>query len=111
MAKKRATTAVIKSGEYYTYNVSVSFEMQGTFHESDVQPATEGFEHDREPTDRSLNKLKKELKEYLSNGYIISDLDALVNYESFLGKTEIRSEKRPAKLKKKAASKKVNRKK
>ncbi len=111
MEKKRASTAFIKSGEYFTYNVSVSFELQHTFHESEVQPAAEGDEHDREPTERSLSKLKSELEEYLSNNYTISDLDVSADFESFLGKIEISNEVRPAKLKRKVTKKKVNMKK
>jgi hypothetical protein len=105
MSQKRVTTAVMKSGAYYTYTVSVSFKMQFTFHESEVQPATEGFKHDREPSDKSLNKLKKELEKYITNNYAISDLDVAADFESLLGKTAISLEKRPVKLKRKVTPK------
>lgn len=110
MKKKSAAAASITSGKYFTYNVSVSFEMQFTFHESEVQPAEEGLERDRDPTEKALANLERELTEYIGSDYAISGLSAFADFDSLLGKSELNGEKRPIKLKNKVTQKKIRRK-
>ena len=75
--------------KYYTYNVSVSFDMQFTFNEKDVQPSDGGDENDFDPSDQALLDLEKELEDYLSQNYSIDEIEAWANFDNLLGVNEI----------------------
>ena len=73
---------------FYTFAVSVSFEIQFTFQVSGVQQAEEGGEGEFDPTDEALGQLKNELSEYLSQQYSIQHLEAFADSDSLLGVVE-----------------------
>ena len=72
-------------GKLYTYSVSVSFDMQFTFTEKEVEQAEEGSEKDLDPTEKALSKLETELMEYLSLAYHVKQVEAFADFESLLG--------------------------
>lgn len=84
MIIKSKKSVAQKTKKFYTFNVSVSFEMQFTFGEKEVQPAEEGGENDFEPTEKALADLEKELNEYLSQNYIIDKLESVTDFDSLL---------------------------
>ena len=72
----------------YTFNVCCSFEMQFTFRDDEVEPCPDGGETDVEPTDEALEALQRELEEYLSKHYVVSEIDASAEPDSLLGTQE-----------------------
>jgi hypothetical protein len=74
-----------KVKKFYTYSVSVSFDMQYTFGEDEIQQAEEGGKNDFDPTDKALADLESELKEYLSQNYCIRSIEAFTDFDSLLG--------------------------
>jgi hypothetical protein len=74
-----------KLKKLYTFNVSFSFEMQFTFTASEVQPAKEGGESDFDPSDEAIAALEKEIEEYLSQQYPVTNVEAFTDFNSLLG--------------------------
>jgi phage gp36-like protein len=74
---------------FYTYNVSVTFNMQFTFNEKEVQPSSEsgegGDSDEFDPTDKALADLEQEIKEYLSERYPVKDVEAFADSDELLG--------------------------
>jgi len=91
----------------YTYNVSVSFDMQYTFTEKEVQPASEsgegGGSDETDPTEEALAALGHEIQECLSDlseNYIVGEVEAFADSDSLLGvMTDNLQEKRDSKYK------------
>lgn len=73
---------------FFTYNVSVSFDMQYTFEESEIQPSEEGAEGDYDPSDEAIANLEKELTEYLRQAYSADNMDVFADFDSLLGVVE-----------------------
>ena len=73
------------SNKHYTFNVSVTFNMQYTFTSSEVQPAEEGGCNDVDPSDEALAALAKEIEEYLSINYPINDIEVFSDFDDLLG--------------------------
>ncbi|KQC08074.1 MAG: hypothetical protein APR62_05430 [Smithella sp. SDB] len=71
--------------KYYTFDVCVSFTLQYTFTDKEVELDMEGSEGDVEPTHDALVSLEKELDEYLSNNYVVSDVQADCESRSLIG--------------------------
>ena len=87
MQKKTRPKSIKK--KYYTYNLLVSFTMQFTFPEDETEPSEEGDPTDRDPSQRSLENLTKELREYLEKDYWpISNLDVDCDFDDLLGIAE-----------------------
>ncbi|MEZ6081259.1 MAG: hypothetical protein R3C56_37990 [Pirellulaceae bacterium] len=73
----------------FTYNVSVSFAMQFTFAESEVEQSDEGDEGDMSPTQAALAALGKELEECISQQFgEISNIEAWADFDELLGVME-----------------------
>jgi rRNA maturation endonuclease Nob1 len=86
MTTPRRKPQAPKTGKrYYTFRVSVAFDMQFTFTESEVQAAEEGGKEDLDPTDEALAKLAEELKETLSQDYWVQNVEVFADFESLLG--------------------------
>lgn len=64
--------------------VNVSFGTQYTFPENEVEPAAEGDEEDREPTEAALSKLEDEIREYLEQMYSVHELEVWADFDSLL---------------------------
>ena len=79
-----------ESEKYYTYRVSVSFNLQYTFKENEVQSAEGegGDENDFEPTDEALIELEKEIEEYLLENYPVDTVEAWAEVDDLLGVNE-----------------------
>jgi len=76
-----------KPKKLYTFNVLLSFSMQHTFREDEVEQAfgDGGDKDDFEPTTEALQQLEGELDEYLSQNYVVKDVDAYAEFDSLLG--------------------------
>lgn len=69
----------------YTFNVSVSFQTQITFTDSEIQSAEEGGEGDVDPSDAAIACLEEEIKEYLSKKYCVDKVEAWADFDDLLG--------------------------
>ena len=69
-----------KAEKLYTYNVLVSFQMQYTFREDEVEHAEEGDERDLDPTGEAIANLEEELTEYLGQNYAVEKVDAFADF-------------------------------
>ena len=76
------------SVKHYTYDVLVSFKMQFTFSEKEVQSSEEEDKNVFDPSDEALTHLEKELKEFLSQKYPVDEIEAWVDFDGFLGANE-----------------------
>lgn len=75
--------------QYFTYNVSCSFDFQFTFTGQEVEPAEEGDETDFDPTEEALSALAAEIKEHLSQNYAaIENVEAFADFNDLLGISE-----------------------
>ena len=75
--------------KHFTYNVSVSFKMQFTFSESEVEQSDEGNEGDMSPTDAALEALDKEIAECLGEHFAgVKKVDAWADFDELLGVSE-----------------------
>lgn len=73
----------------FTYNVSVSFQMQFTFSESEVEQSDEGDEGDMSPTDAALEALGKEIAERLGEHFgAVEKVEAWADFDELLGVEE-----------------------
>ncbi|MBI1918905.1 MAG: hypothetical protein HYS12_29805 [Planctomycetes bacterium] len=72
----------------YTFYVYCTFRMQYIFNEDEVQRDPGGDETDFEPKDEALEALERELAEYLSETYPVTDVDASADSNSFIGVDE-----------------------
>jgi len=72
----------------FTYKVIVSFEMQFTFAESEVEQSDEGSDGDLSPTDAALESLEKELQECLGQNYYVEKIEARTDFDDLLGVLE-----------------------
>ena len=73
----------------FTYNVSVSFEMQFTFSESEVEQSDEGDEGDMSPTDAALEELGKEIADRLGEHFGgVKKVAAWAGFDELLGVEE-----------------------
>ncbi len=78
MAKKR-----------FNYIVTVSFQMQFSFPESEVEQSDEGAEGDMSPTDEALEALEEELAEFLGQNYGgICNMEAWADFDELLSTYE-----------------------
>jgi hypothetical protein len=71
--------------KHYTYNLTVSFRMQYTFPEEEVEPSEEGDTEDRDPSQCALNRLEDELREYLRQNYVADNVEAWGDFDDLLG--------------------------
>jgi hypothetical protein len=71
--------------KHYTFYVYCTFRMQYTFTADEVQEDPDGDAADLEPKDEALRVLERELAEYLSENYPVSEVDASADSDSFLG--------------------------
>lgn len=72
--------------KHFTYKVSVSFDMQFTFGESEVEQSDEGDEGDMSPMDKALEALGNEIKECLSQQFCpIENMEAWTDFDHLLG--------------------------
>ena len=85
MDNSQGNSHVPQSTRYYTYMLNFSFRMQHTFTETDVEQAEEGGENDLDPTDEALANLENEIREVLSQDYVVESLDAFTDFSSLLG--------------------------
>lgn len=75
--------------KHFTYNVSVSFQMQFTFSESEVEQSDEGDEGDMSPTDAALEALGKEIAERLGEHFGgVEKVEAWADFDELLGVVE-----------------------
>jgi hypothetical protein len=89
MTPSRRKKTEPKPDRDYTYSVLVSFAMQFTFRQHEVQAAEEGGENDLDPTGDAIADLEEELKDYLSQQYLISGLEADTDFDDLLGSSEV----------------------
>jgi hypothetical protein len=71
--------------KHYTYNLSVSFRMQFTFTENEVEPSEDGGPKDRDPSQRALENLEEELREHLRQHYTVDDIEVSGDFDDLLG--------------------------
>ena len=76
------------SSKNYTFHVYCSFKIQYTFTEDEVDRDPGGDETDFEPTDEALQALEHELQEFLGENYVIDDVDASADSNSFIAAEE-----------------------
>lgn len=69
----------------YTYNVLVSFTVQHTFREDEVEQAEEGGEGDLDPTSAALEEFENEIQEFLGTNYAVADVEAWTDFDDLLG--------------------------
>ena len=75
--------------KHFTYNVSVSFQMQFTFSESEVEQSDEGGKGDMSPTDAALEALGKEIAEHLGEHFGgVEKVEAWADFDELLGVEE-----------------------
>lgn len=73
----------------FTYNVSVSFQMQFTFPESEVEQSDEGDQGDLSPMDAALEALGKEVAECLGEQFGgVDKVEAWADFDDLLGVDE-----------------------
>lgn len=71
--------------KHYTYNLLVTFRMQFTFTDDEVEPSEEGGPEDRDPSQRALENLEKELHEQLRQNYTVDDMEVSGDFDDLLG--------------------------
>ena len=75
--------------KHFTYNVSVSFQMQFTFSESEVEQSDEGDKGDMSPTDAALEELGKDISERLGEHFGgVDKVEAWADFDELLGVEE-----------------------
>ena len=75
--------------KHFTYNGSVSFQMQFTFSESEVEQSDEGDAGDMSPTDAALEGLGKEIAECLGEQFGgVEKVEAWADFDELLGVEE-----------------------
>lgn len=72
----------------YVFHVYCTFKMQYTFNEDEVHRDPGGDKTDFEPNDEALEALDRELEEYLSENYVVSDVDSSADSQSFIALEE-----------------------
>jgi len=77
-----------KPEKHYTYMVTVTFDMQFTFAEDEVEPTDGGDTGDFDPTEDALRALEKELEECIGNCCSVSKIEAYADCDSLLGVDE-----------------------
>lgn len=74
---------------HFTYSVGVSFQMQFTFSESEVEQSDEGDEGDMSPTETALESLGKEIAECLGEHFGgVEKVEAWTDFDDLLGVAE-----------------------
>ena len=73
-----------KEPRHYTFSVLISFQMQYTFTEDEVERDVE-TDNGYEPTEKAFSELEDELKEYLSQNYPIMSIEAYADSDDLLG--------------------------
>jgi hypothetical protein len=68
--------------------VVVSFEMQFTFPESEVEQSDEAHDGDMSPTDTALESLEKEFHECLSQIYYVQTIELCSDSKDLMGVPE-----------------------
>jgi len=68
--------------------VTVTFDMQFTFAEDEVEPTDGGGDEDFDPTAEALQELEKELEECIGNCCSVSKIEAYADCDSLLGVDE-----------------------
>lgn len=94
MSRQVKKSKIAKSEKSFTFLVTVSFDMQHTFSQHEVQQAEEGRQNDFEPKDEVIAELEHELKEFLSKQYPIDNIEAFVDFDSLLGVHTMRQSKK-----------------
>jgi len=75
--------------KHFTYKIAVSFDMQFTFSESEVEQSDEGDEGDMSPTDKALEALGKEIEECLAEQFVgLDNIDVWTDFGHLLGVDE-----------------------
>jgi hypothetical protein len=75
-----------KEPKHFTFGVTISFEMQYTFTEDEVERDVE-TDDGYEPTDKALSELEDEIKDYLSQNYAVMRVEAYADSDLLLGIT------------------------
>lgn len=77
------------SKRLFNYTVSVSFEIQCSFDESEVEQSEEGGEGDLSPTEAALAALAESVGEHLATRFGgVDKLEAWVDFDDLLGVVE-----------------------
>jgi hypothetical protein len=72
--------------KHFTYNVSISFQMQYTFTESEVEQSDEGDEGDLSPSEEALEALEQEIARHLADRFgEVREIEAWADFDDLLG--------------------------